>query len=53
MTKGPAVAALYAMRAVKELGIPVTKMSVRFWEQMRSAAAAILNIIIKWRRKRR
>ncbi|MFR4578452.1 MAG: M20/M25/M40 family metallo-hydrolase [Clostridium fessum] len=23
--KGPAVAALYAMRAVKELGIPVTK----------------------------
>ena len=26
--KGPAVAALYAMRAVKELGIPLKKMCV-------------------------
>ena len=37
--KGPAVAALYAMRAVKELGIPVKKNVRLILERMKSAAA--------------
>lgn len=50
--KGPAVAAMYAMRAVKELGIPLSKNVRLIMGTDESAAAPISSTTTAWRRKR-
>lgn len=50
--KGPAIAAIYAMRAVKELGFPLKKNVRSSSAPMRNAEVPILNTIIKKKQKR-